>query len=214
MAILCPFPQSRATAARPPPGPARAGIPDRARCGNDLCWHVGLRLETLIHYHGTITGRAAPYGVAQRSPLLVTVIGFLYVGLATARDVPFFGELSMEPGPPTPVPPSRRRFLARLSIGLSSAIAAVVGVPVIGYLLSPLTRKAPRVWRPVGGVDQFEIGQTVNVAFEDASPLPWAGVTARSAAWLRRDDAEHFTAFTVHCTHLGCPVRWVATAQL
>jgi len=144
----------------------------------------------------------------------VTVAGFLYVGLATARDVPFFGELSMEPGPPTPVPPSRRRFLARLSIGLSSAIAAVVGVPVIGYLLSPLTRKAPRVWRPVGGVDQFQIGQTVNVAFEDASPLPWAGVTARSAAWLRRDDAEHFTAFTVHCTHLGCPVRWVATAQL
>ena len=120
----------------------------------------------------------------------------------------------MEPGPPTPVPPSRRRFLARLSIGLSSAIAAVVGVPVIGYLLSPLTWKAPRVWRPVGGVDQFEIGQTVNVVFEDASPLPWAGVTARSAAWLRRDDAEHFTAFTVHCTHLGCPVRWVATAQL
>ena len=50
--------------------------------------------------------------------------------------------------------------------------------------------------------------------FEDASPLPWAGVTARTAAWLRRDDAEHFTAFTVHCTHLGCPVRWVADAKL
>ena len=24
----------------------------------------------------------------------------------------------------------------------------------------------------------------------------------------------HFTAFTVHCTHLGCPVRWVADAKL
>src|SRR6476660_7091966 len=79
-----------------------------------------------------------PAGGARRtaapsSPLLVTLAGFLYVGLATARDVPFFGELSMEPGPPTPVLSSRRRFLTRLSIGLSSAIAAVVGVPVIGY---------------------------------------------------------------------------------
>ena len=119
----------------------------------------------------------------------------------------------MDPAPP-PITPSRRRFLARLSIALSAAIAAVAGVPVVGFLVSPLIRKAPRVWRPVGAVDGFGVGETVSVTFEDASPLPWAGVTARSAAWLRRDDAEHFTAFSVHCTHLGCPVRWVADAEL
>ena len=110
--------------------------------------------------------------------------------------------------------PPRRRFLARLSLVLSGLIGAVATVPVIGFLLSPLTRRQPRVWRPVGAVEGFRIGETVNVVFEDASPLPWAGVTARTAAWLRRDDADHFTAFTVHCTHLGCPVRWVAEASL
>ena len=123
----------------------------------------------------------------------------------------------MDPGPPAPPPPptpERRRFLSRLSIGLSVAVAAVMGVPVVGFLLSPLTRRTPRVWRPVGRVDAFKIGETVNVAFEDASPLPWAGVTARTAAWLRRDDQSHFTAYSVHCTHLGCPVRWVADAEL
>jgi len=120
----------------------------------------------------------------------------------------------MEPADTPPLPPSRRRFLSRLSIVLSGAIGAVVTVPVIGFLLSPLARKGPRVWRAVGPVDQFKVGETVNVTFEDASPLPWAGVTARSAAWLRRDDVDRFTAFTVHCTHLGCPVRWVADAQL
>jgi menaquinol-cytochrome c reductase iron-sulfur subunit len=117
------------------------------------------------------------------------------------------------PEPPS-VPSPRRRFLGRLSLGLSGVIAAAATVPVIGFLLSPLTRKPPRVWRAVGSVDQFTIGQTVNVAFEDASPLPWAGVTARTAAWLRRDDTERFTAFSVHCTHLGCPVRWIADAGL
>lgn len=120
----------------------------------------------------------------------------------------------MEPAAPPPTVPPRRRFLARLSLALSGAIGAVATVPVIGFLLSPLARRAPRVWRPVGEVDRFKVGETVNVVFEDASPLPWAGVTARSAAWLRRDDAERFTAFTVHCTHLGCPVRWIANAQL
>jgi menaquinol-cytochrome c reductase iron-sulfur subunit len=108
----------------------------------------------------------------------------------------------------------RRRFLTRVSIALSAAVAAVLGLPVVGFLLSPLTRKTPRVWRPVGPVDGFRVGETVSVRFEDASPLPWAGVTARTAAWLRRDDQSRFTAYTVHCTHLGCPVRWVADAEL
>jgi menaquinol-cytochrome c reductase iron-sulfur subunit len=108
----------------------------------------------------------------------------------------------------------RRRFLTRFSLAISGAVGAVLGLPVIGFLLAPLTRKEPRVWRPVGRVDDFTVGETVSVRFEDASALPWAGVTARTAAWLRRDDESRFTAYSVHCTHLGCPVRWVADAQL
>jgi menaquinol-cytochrome c reductase iron-sulfur subunit len=107
----------------------------------------------------------------------------------------------------------RRRFLSRMSLALSAAAGAIVGVPVVGFLAAPLLRRAPREWRPVGRVDDFKIGETVAVAFEDASPLPWSGVTARTAAWLRRD-ATTFTAFSVNCTHLGCPVRWVQSAEL
>jgi menaquinol-cytochrome c reductase iron-sulfur subunit len=39
-------------------------------------------------------------------------------------------------------------------------------------------------------------------------------VTARAAAWLRRDGDASFTAFSAHCTHLGCPVRWMPGANL
>jgi menaquinol-cytochrome c reductase iron-sulfur subunit len=116
--------------------------------------------------------------------------------------------------PDSPPPPDRRRFLAKLSIALSGAMGALLGLPVVGFLIAPLTRKEPRVWRAVGRVSDFRVGETVNVRFEDASALPWSGVTARTAAWLRRDDETRFTAYTVHCTHLGCPVRWMAEAQL
>ena len=54
----------------------------------------------------------------------------------------------------------------------------------------------------------------MEVTFEDASPVPWAGVTGKTAAWLRRDPAGQFTAFAVNCTHLGCPVRWIQDADL
>lgn len=110
--------------------------------------------------------------------------------------------------------PGRRRFLVRLSASAAACAAALVGLPVIGFLFSPLLRKIPEIWRSVGAVESFEVGKTVRVSFRDASPLPWAGVTAQTAAWLRRDDSEEFVAFSINCTHLGCPVRWLANANL
>jgi nitrate reductase gamma subunit len=108
--------------------------------------------------------------------------------------------------------PGRRGFLSALGIGLSSLVAAVVAVPSIGFLLG--LRRTPTVWQGVGRADSFAVNRTVEVAFSDPSPLPWAGVTARTAAWLRRTGAETFVAFSVNCTHLGCPVRWLPDAEL
>lgn len=113
-----------------------------------------------------------------------------------------------------PLSPGRRRFLEGACLALSAAIAALLGIPVIGFLLAPLIEKTPSAWRSVGPVSTFKVGQTVEVSFEDASPLPWAGFTARTAAWLRRVGEHDFEAFSINCTHLGCPVQWQPTATL
>jgi menaquinol-cytochrome c reductase iron-sulfur subunit len=123
-------------------------------------------------------------------------------------------------GDPDPIRPgddaacTRRRFLSRLSLGLGGLAAAVVALPGLGFVLAPLVRKVPQIWRTVGRVEDFSVGQTVNVTFRDPSPLPWAGVTAQTAAWLRRETDDRFVAFSVNCTHLGCPVRWLPKAEL
>ncbi len=109
---------------------------------------------------------------------------------------------------------TRRRFLTVVSIGLGMFGAALVGLPIIGFLVAPLVEKTPKFWRPVGSLEKFKIGATVQVTFLDASPLPWAGVAAKTSAWLRRDGDSDFIAFSVNCTHLGCPVRWLQNADL
>ncbi len=109
---------------------------------------------------------------------------------------------------------TRRGLLNAVSIGLSGLAGAVVSVPILSYLLSPLLNPAPRVWLPLGSVGQFKIGETVETAFNDPSPLPWAGQTARTALWLRRTGETSFTAFAVNCSHLGCPVSWQPKASL
>jgi menaquinol-cytochrome c reductase iron-sulfur subunit len=118
------------------------------------------------------------------------------------------------PAPGVGYSPSRRRFLELISLGLGGAAATVVAVPVIGFLLAPLLSRSTRTWRSVGSINSFKTGQTVEVSFADASPLPWAGITGQTAAWLRRDGDHAFTAFSVNCTHLGCPVRWISSATL
>jgi menaquinol-cytochrome c reductase iron-sulfur subunit len=109
---------------------------------------------------------------------------------------------------------NRRQFFSKLSITLGGVAALIIGLPIVGFLLSPFLRKVPEVWRPVGSVDSFKVGTTVVVKYLDASPLPWAGVTANTAAWLRRDSEDKFIAFSINCTHLGCPVRWLSDAEL
>jgi menaquinol-cytochrome c reductase iron-sulfur subunit len=109
---------------------------------------------------------------------------------------------------------SRRRFLNRVSLALSGAAAAVVSIPIVAYLLSPLLQPPVEEWRDLGLVDNFKIGETVEVAFDEPSSLPWAGQTSRTAVWLRRTGDVDFTAFGLNCTHLGCPVNWRAGAEL
>src|SRR5438552_19134509 len=83
---------------------------------------------------------------------------------------------------------SRRRFFEKLSIALAGFCAAVVGIPLVGFIVAPLFRKPPENWVTVGKVIDFQIGKTVSVTVIDSSPLPWAGVRAKEAEWLRRQD--------------------------
>ena len=109
---------------------------------------------------------------------------------------------------------TRREMLTLLSAGLGGVGALIVAVPFVGALVAPLLRPQPGEWRAVGDVNSFKVGETANVTFLDASPLAWAGPAANTAAWLRRVSDQEFQAFAINCTHLGCPIRWLADAKL
>lgn len=129
--------------------------------------------------------------------------------------------MTTDPSPPARAsspdvsgPLNRRDFLFKLTVGASALAAAIIGIPFVGFLLAPFFERQPQAWRPVGPVGDFKIGTTMRVSFIDASPLPWAGVVARTAAWVRRDAQGAFVAFSVNCTHFGCPVQWLPDAAL
>ena len=109
---------------------------------------------------------------------------------------------------------SRRRFLSAIAVAAGALAALLLAIPVLGFVLGPILHRRTQGWRGVGSVDKFARGTTVKVKFKGAATQPWAGRTGRSAAWLRCATDGTFTAFALECTHLGCPVRWNAGAQL
>src|SRR4030088_620017 len=102
----------------------------------------------------------------------------------------------------------RRRLLSRVTSGLSAALAGLVGVPIVGFLVAPLFEREQDTYVAVGDVSRFQAGTTTLGQGHEPSPLPWAGQTAKTALWVRSISAGTFQVFNVNCTHLGCPVDW------
>ena len=117
--------------------------------------------------------------------------------------------------------PSRRRFLELLSYGLGAIAAGFIAIPFVAGYLAPQLAAPPEQWRRVGKVTDFKVGGYQLVTFLNASPVSWSGVTAKQAVWLRRNPTtrgttpyNQFTALSIYCQHLGCPVRWQPGSQL
>ncbi len=104
---------------------------------------------------------------------------------------------------------TRRRALNALIAGLNGLIAVTLAVPVVGYLLTPLLRKAGAVaWVSVGPVADYLGSGPQRVDFRYTSE---AGYTAESVSGFAyvvpSEDATPLVLSPV-CTHMGCNVEW------
>ena len=52
-------------------------------------------------------------------------------------------------------PHSRGLFLSAIVVGFGAIAGVVLGIPIIGYVLTPLIKPAPEAWRDVGAVTDF-----------------------------------------------------------
>jgi len=112
---------------------------------------------------------------------------------------------------------SRRTFLVRLGLGFNMVAATILGVPIVRYILSPVTRarrQGYESWLPLGSLEQFPEGETRFATYRNPVVNAWDGETATIACWVRRLEGDSFQVFAINCAHLGCPVRWFPQSSL
>jgi quinol---cytochrome c reductase iron-sulfur subunit, bacillus type len=117
--------------------------------------------------------------------------------------------------PPETNNSSRRRFLLKIGTALNLIAAALVAIPLIGYLFSSFIRKGPyQSWISLGPIDNFPEKQTRLAKYRNPFTRPWDGATGDIPCWVRRVEGVEFQVFAINCTHLGCPVRWFPDSRL
>jgi Rieske Fe-S protein len=112
---------------------------------------------------------------------------------------------------------TRRALLMKLGILFNGLIALALAVPIVRYLLSPITREkkgAYDAWVALGKLEQFPTGETRLATYRNPVVNPWDGDTADIACWVRNVDGQNFQVFAINCAHLGCPVRWFPQSSL
>ncbi len=91
---------------------------------------------------------------------------------------------------------------------------ALISIPIIGFVISAIIKRADPTWISLGSVDQFKVGTTRMVAYDNPYRIPADGQTAHISCWVKRTSEQEFNVFAVNCTHLGCPVRWFEQSKL
>jgi Rieske Fe-S protein len=102
-------------------------------------------------------------------------------------------------------------------VGLGGIAAALVGVPFLGFILSP--RRKTDEWVDLGSVDKFPLGETQVARFDNPIHVPWDGAASHTGVFVRyegKDDAQQdrFLVLAINCAHLGCPVTWFPQSGL
>ncbi|MDP3184985.1 MAG: ubiquinol-cytochrome c reductase iron-sulfur subunit [Anaerolineales bacterium] len=115
---------------------------------------------------------------------------------------------------------SRRDFVKLTTVALGSIMGAVIGLPVIGYLVDPALKAGGKdAWIPLGPLEKFEVGKPTLVTFIRSKVNGWEKTANSYGVFvLKKSDrvgAAHTDVMVLsnRCTHLSCRVNWKEEQQ-
>lgn len=105
-----------------------------------------------------------------------------------------------------------RRLMSAVLNALAALIGAALAVPAVGHVVSSAFRSRNEGWALLGNAGELPLDQPRLTHFAPPTAAGWLRDPLHRAVYVENRGAGNFTVFDVHCTHLGCPVQYVAAA--
>ena len=103
----------------------------------------------------------------------------------------------------------RKGFVKIVTSVLGSMMAAIVGLPVVGYFISPAFKKAAGDdWISLGSLENYPVGIPTMFNFTLATVNGWERSTKSYGVFVLKSPSGAVDALSDVCTHLSCRVNW------
>jgi Rieske Fe-S protein len=104
---------------------------------------------------------------------------------------------------------NRREFVTVVTVVVGTAIGAAVGLPAIGYILTPATNtQESEAWIPLGPLANFPPGVPTLVSFVRTKVNGWEKTSNSHGVFVVRGEGDQMKTLSNVCTHLSCRVNW------
>jgi menaquinol-cytochrome c reductase iron-sulfur subunit len=104
---------------------------------------------------------------------------------------------------------TRRGFITSVMAFAGSIMGAVIGLPIIGYLISPaLNGSKTDAWVPVGKLDNYPPNVPTQFSFTRTKVNGWEKTVNSYSVYVLRGDSDKIKVLSSVCTHLGCRVTY------
>jgi len=106
---------------------------------------------------------------------------------------------------------SRRNFVAGTTALLGGVISAILGLPAIGYLLSPALKKSKSstdAWVQLGLFEDIPVDEPTLFTFTRTKQIGWERTATSYGVYVVKDSSGQMQTFSNVCTHLSCRVTW------
>jgi menaquinol-cytochrome c reductase iron-sulfur subunit len=109
---------------------------------------------------------------------------------------------------------NRREFVTLVTTAIGSIMTAIVGIPAIGYVLSPaLKAKKTDAWIPLGKLENYPVNQPTLFTFTRAKTNGWEKTVNSFGVFVVRKSDTEIEILSNVCTHLSCRVNWNTQKQ-
>ncbi len=109
---------------------------------------------------------------------------------------------------------SRREFVQVVTGFLGAVMGAVIGLPAIGFLISPATKRSEsEAWIPLGVLENYPVGVPTLFNFTRSKVNGWEKTVNSYGVFVVRAADNSVTVLSNRCTHLSCRVNWQEDKQ-